>query len=118
MGHLITLMFAMIIFLFDATPALTCADGVSCAVVRSTPDGFVALRARPSATSRLIYKLKPYQIVVVSISDCAPNREIDPWTQVECVPEMDGDCDSQKKSISGWVNSKLLARAHCPKDMN
>jgi len=25
---------------------------------------------------------------------------------------------SKKKTISGWVNSKLLARAHCPKDMN
>jgi hypothetical protein len=68
--------------------------------------------------ARAHYKLKPYQLVIVSISDCAPNREIDPWTQVECIPEMDGDCDSEKKSISGWVNSKLLARAHCPKDMN
>lgn len=121
MGKLITLISALSIFLFDVTQALSCADGSSCAVVRSTPDGFVAVRARPSASSKLLYKLKPYQIVVIAISDCAPNRDIDPWTQVECVPEGDGDCDpgvSKKNTISGWVNSKLLARAHCPKDMN
>jgi hypothetical protein len=118
MGKLITLISAMSIFLFDVTQALSCADGLACAVVRSTPAGFVALRARPSASSKLIHKLKPYQIVVISVSDCAPNRDIDPWTQVECVPEAQGDCDSEKKTISGWVNSKLLARAHCPKDMN
>jgi hypothetical protein len=126
MGKLITLMSAMNIFLFDVTQALSCADGLSCAVVRSTPDGFVALRDRPKASSTLIYKLKPYQIVVIVISDCAPNRDIDPWTQVECAPEVQGDCDfssvsstdqpsKKKKTISGWVNSKLLARAHCPK---
>jgi hypothetical protein len=118
MGRLITLISAMNIFLFDMTQALSCADGLSCAVVRSTPDGFVALRDRPNASSKLIYKLKPYQIVVIATSDCAPNRDIDPWTQVECVPEVQGDCDSKKETISGWVNSKLLARAHCPKDMN
>jgi hypothetical protein len=38
------------------------------------------------------------------------------------VPEADGDYDfssdqPSKKKISGWVNSKLLARAHCPKDI-
>src|SRR5262249_40365300 len=118
MGKLITLISAMSIFLFDVTQALSCADGLACAVVRSTPDGFVALRARPSISSKLIHKLKPYQIVVISVSDCAPNRDIDPWTQVECVPDAQGDCDAEKKTISGWVYSKLLARAHCPKDMN
>ena len=122
MGKLITLISAMSIFLLDVTPALSCADGLSCAVVRSTPDGFIALRARPNASSKLIYKLKPYRIVVIATSDCSPNRDIDPWTAVECVPEADGDCDfssdqpSEKKK--GWVNSKLLARAHCPKNMN
>ena len=107
MGKLITLISAISIFLFDVTQALSCADGSSCAVVRSTPDGFVAVRARPSASSKLLYKLKPYQIVVIATSDCAPNRDIDPWTEVECVPEGDGDCDpevSKKKTISGWVN--------------
>jgi hypothetical protein len=123
MGKLITLISALSIFLFDVTQALSCADGLSCAVVRSTPDGFVALRVRPSASSKLIYKLKPYRIVVIATSDCSPNRDIDPWTAVECVPEADGDCDfssdqPSKKKISGWVSSKLLARAHCPKDMN
>jgi hypothetical protein len=120
MGKLITLVSAMSIFLFDVTQALSCADGLFCAVVKSTPDGFVALRDRPKASSKLIYKLKPYQIVVIFSSECAPNRDTDPWTQVECVPEGEGDCDplSKKKIISGWVNSKLLARAHCPRDMN
>ena len=47
MGQLITMISAIIIFLFDATPALTCADGVSCAVVRSTPDGFVRSTGPP-----------------------------------------------------------------------
>jgi hypothetical protein len=118
MRKLITLISAMNIFLFDVTQALSCADGLFCAVVRSTRDGFVALRDRPGASSRLIYKLKPYQIVVIVSSDCTPNRDSDPWTEVECVPEVEGGCDSKMKTISGWVNSKLLAHAHCPKGMN
>src|SRR4029450_5237832 len=93
MRKLITLISAMSIFLFDVKQALSCADGSFCAVVRSTRDGFVALRDRPKASSKLIYNLKPYQIVVIFSSDCAPNRDTDPWTQVDCVPEGDGDCD-------------------------
>jgi hypothetical protein len=116
MGKLITLISAMNIFLFDVTQALSCADGLSCAVVRSTPGGFVALRDRPKASSKLIYKLKPYQIVVVVSSDCAPNRDTDPWTQVECVPEYQGDCDfssdqPSKNKISGWVRGSNTTRA-------
>jgi hypothetical protein len=95
-------------FLFDVTQALSCADGLSCAVVRSTSDGFVALRARPSASSKLIYKLKPYQIVVISVSDCAPNRYIDPWTQVECVPEAQGECDLGRVPITAQIAAPLF----------
>src|SRR5262249_54321475 len=111
MGKLITLISAMSIFLFDVTQALSCADGLACAVVRSTPDGFVALRARPSVSSKLIHKLKPYQIVVISVSDCAPNRDIDPWTQVECVPDAVLDTTLGRIRCPGF--SRVLPKNRC-----
>jgi len=97
---------------------LACADGLSCAVVKQTDDGFVALRAEPRPTSQLLLKLQPYQILVIPVSTCAPNPATDPWILVECVPAQDGDCSLKGRKTTGWVNSHPLVPAACPKDMN
>lgn len=96
-----------------------CADGLACAVVRETRDGFAALRDRASKNGTLRAKLKPYEIVVVFRSDCRPNRAEDPWTEVECVPRLDGDCKTlQGRGTSGWVSTSLIEEAWCPVEFN
>ena len=104
---------------------LACADGLGCAVVRQTPDGFVAVRSKPNASSAMVGKLKPYQIVVVYLPGeggqagvCNPTPH---WVYVECVPENDGGCEKHiqnKLGGLGYVNSKLLVEAACPTNLN
>lgn len=99
--------------------ANACADGYSCAVVRETSDGSVNIRVRPNSSSQIRQTLKPYEIVVISISDCAPNRDTDPWTEIVCVPRTAAGCDLKNTERAlGWVNSRLLSRAYCPTDLN
>lgn len=96
--------------------AVACADGVSCAVIRETSDGFVALRSNSSSNSQLLLKLIPYEIIVVVTSDCDVNEK---WTQVASVPRIDGDWDDpvRKTSTGGWVRSSLLAFSNCPQGL-
>lgn len=80
------------------TTLLACADANFCAVVRNTTDGFVALRNSPSAESTAAMRLPPYDIVLIFYSDCHPNRITDPWSQVVCVPRVDGACNEKKST--------------------
>jgi hypothetical protein len=94
--------------------AVSCADGLTCAVVKETPDGFVALRSKPNANARTVSKLQPYDILVVEESDC----ELPNWTRVFCVSRLDGECSIDKSYTTGWVHKKLIRTTACPKDMN
>jgi hypothetical protein len=75
--------------------AVGCADGGACAVVKKTPDNFVALRE--------------------TVSDCEQAN----WQRVECVPRLDGDCsNATKRYTSGWVNKSLIKLTACPMNMD
>lgn len=108
-----------VLFFGGASPAFPCADGLACGVVTPTPDGFLALRSRPSLQSPIIGRLRPYDIVVWGVSDCRPNREEDLWRAVECVPRLDGPCGSQNRKMSaGWASAKHIVTTDCPVDFN
>ena len=101
--------------LFTTEAALACADGWGCAVVKKTPDNFVTLRAGRSATAAVVTKLQPYEILVVTVSDC----ELPTWQEVDCVPRLDGECYGPSKQYTrGWVIKKLINVTACPKEMN
>ena len=111
--HLMSI--AAIVLAVTGTSAAGCADGLACAVVKETPDRFVALRSKPNASATTLAKLQPYEILVVEVSDC----EMPYWRQVFCVPRLDGDCYLQKKSYTtGCVHKNLALLTACPKDMN
>lgn len=95
-----------------AEPGFACADGVACAVVRETADGFTALREKPNAASFMRQKLRPYDIVVVYVDSCDPNPA---WTYVVSVPRLDGEYDMDRKDLTtGYAKSTLLIDAACP----
>ena len=110
------LILAVTILATSVTVSLACACGLSCAVVKPTADGFVALREEPNASSKMILKLKPYDIVGVEFcGDCPEFSETAPWYQIACVPRVDGWCDSQNDKITvGWSFGKLLEVTSCP----
>ena|ERR1700730_8290612 len=96
-------------------PAASCADGWACAVVKETPDHFVALRSEPSTNATIVTRLQPYEILVVEISTC----ELPYWQRVDCVPRLDKECYLQSKAYTrGWVHKRLISLTACPKDMN
>jgi hypothetical protein len=109
---------AYLLLPLSTTSAAACADGLACAVVRETQDGFAALRDRASKNGTLRAKLKPYEIVVVFRSDCRPNRAEDPWTEVVCVPRLDRDCENSEAGTKGWVSTSLIEETWCPVDLN
>lgn len=98
------------------TEAIACADGVMCAVVRETNDGFVALRSKPEVKSAQIEKLKPYDILVIYKDSCDPTPQ---WTFVESVPRLDGVWELNKTSATkGYVRSYLIKEAECPTNLD
>ena len=95
--------------------AYPCADGFGCAVVKRTSDGFVALRRETSASSPIVTKLKPYEILIIEVSDCDKGS----WVLVESVPRLDGFWRiSNPKGTRGWINRRLVEQPVCPFDLN
>ncbi|GEM_PF-3108623 len=104
---------ALVVSVISTSNAFACACGVTCAVVKQTSDGFVALRSEPNTNSKMIMRLKPYDIVAWEWCDCPGNRMEDPWREIVCVSRLnDGQCDAN--SVHGWAYSKLLETAWCP----
>jgi hypothetical protein len=97
------------------TAASACADGLSCAVITQTSDGFVALRKAQFANSQLVTRLKPYEIIVVSTSECDIDNK---WTHVESVPRLDGNWNGNYENrVSGWVRTSLIVFGMCPREV-
>ena len=90
------------------------ASGTYCAVVTSTPDGFVSLRSGPSTRHRVIYRLAPYEVVLVDTGTCRGDScsEDRKWQFIESVPRLDGPRNSTGLT-QGWINSQLIRQATC-----
>src|SRR5262245_39413066 len=107
----------LLFLITSGADAYACADGVGCAVIKETQDGFVALRSKPTASSRLLRRLCPYEIVIVSFDSRNPNPT---WAYVVSVPSIDGGWegwDNDKKVTTGYVFSKLISYANCPAEL-
>lgn len=79
--------------------------------VKETPDGFVAIRARPSAKAPLVAKATPGHIVEVTVDKAGNPRAAGIWWHVrhfpgEAMPNPSDAAFGQVKS--GWMHSKLI----------
>jgi len=79
------------------TQAHATSDG--CVVVLRTPDGFLNVRAKPNARSRILKRVKPGEIIVDDISS-----EDDRWTHVYTGKNIG------RRPIWGWVRNRFIAR--------
>ena len=105
----------LILMAASSSVAYACADGYGCAVVRKTSDDFVALRREASASSSTVTKLKPYEILIVEVSDCDKGS----WVSVESVPRLDGLWGNTNSHVTrGWIGRRLIEEAVCPFDPN
>jgi len=93
-----------------ATQAHATADG--CSVVLRTPDGFLNVRAKPNARSRILKRLKPGEIILTDtarredsgppyrwdhtyVSQIAPGRPLWGWVRNRYIVNLDADrCES------------------------
>jgi hypothetical protein len=72
--------------------------------LKQTSDGFVALRAGPSPTARLIARMKPEDEVLIGL------REKGNWVEVTWWRGQNRhDKGYHHIAGKGWVNSKLIA---------
>jgi hypothetical protein len=107
---------AALIFVFlVAKPAV--ATQTYCAVVKLTPDGFLALRAGPGAEFPVLRRLRPFDFLWMDTGSCRANLcdESRNWLFVEGVPRLDGPLGSERKKLTqGWVRSKYINPIDCP----
>lgn len=99
-----------------SSSASACKNNYICAVVKDENYASVILRESQSTESKLLQRLRPYEILVVVKSDC---EEESNWTKVASVPRLDGDWDNPLhiKKTTGWVRSSLLAIRNCPQGL-
>jgi hypothetical protein len=79
-----------------------------CAVVMKTPDGFLALRTKPEAKSKMMSKLFPGQVLRVDIDKYRSKN----WIYVEGLVE-----NSERWYMDGWVYSKYIQSFVCPSSL-
>lgn len=86
------------------------AEIFSACTVLPTPDGFVALRDRPSPSGRLIAKMHPGEIVVIDVKDGRLVRS-GGWARVSHFP---GEAMPNPGELNyakvrrGWAKDKLI----------
>jgi hypothetical protein len=101
----ISVLFVVAGALFGAAPALA----TEFCDIREMPGGFLALRAEPKATSKLVARMKPGDEVMLNNTVAEKNG----WTRVYWWKGGRFTSDGAFKGLSkvngeGWVNSKLL----------
>lgn len=90
-----------------------------CAVVLKTPDGFLALRERPTVQSRMIAKLLQGDVLVTGnghTGPCSGEECSKTWRHVLSVTQVDGVySDSGDRSYTeGWVSRRYIQEFECP----
>jgi hypothetical protein len=83
----------------------------ACAVVLYFSDGFVAVRQGPTASSAIIDKVFPGQIIGIS---SAPGWSAGAWVRVDILFKVGGDGKLVPvRDIHGWSNGRLLRVIDC-----
>jgi hypothetical protein len=73
--------------------------------VQRTADGFVALRAAPSAQSALLARMQPGQMVRLGNRDSGAWREVIYWTGGDVPIETEARF---RQGLRGWVHGRLI----------
>lgn len=73
--------------------------------VRSTPDGFVALRANPAERSTLLARIRPGQMVLLGDQTSGDWRQVTYWANGQVPPETGSAAPQSRR---GWVHGQLL----------
>jgi len=99
------------------------ADGPGCAIVRKTPDGFLNLRKDFSMSGAIIAKLRPGDLLYVSVTELGISTLGD-WVEVDGVWRLDGadmwrsdGSNVSKPRHSGWVARRFIREIKCPAKM-
>jgi len=93
----------------------TSATQTYCAVVRPTPDGFVALRAGPGADYRMVERLRPFDFLLIDTGACRGRfcDESRRWVFVEGVPRLERPRGPEHMT-QGWVRARYIKDIACP----
>ena len=107
---------ALLCLLASTSSAL--ATSTYCAVVKQTPDGFVALRAGPGTKFPIRQRLQPYDFVWVDTGSCRENKcdEGRKWQFIEGVTRLDGPFNEAKRFTQGWVFARYIKQITCPEE--
>jgi hypothetical protein len=97
---------AATLLLVSTTAANAVADG--CAVVLSTPDGFLAVRAGPGTSHREIYRLRPGQAIVTNHISDGPYAGR--WWRIGAVMDRPGE---NARPLVGWIHSRFVRSYEC-----
>ena len=107
-----TFLLGLAIVLASIAAAHAVNDG--CAVVRSTPDGFLNLREFPLGNAKVVGKLRPGDFLFVSDQSCERKGSIEvcrhdtSWTRVD-----DGQRGRVYLKKRGWVASRFIKGVDC-----
>jgi hypothetical protein len=84
------------------------ANESACAVIARTADGFVAMRAGPSANSAMIGRFSPGQVLFVVTSAGWPG-----WARVDYILKTEGGQLVSTEVAQGYVNEHLVRVTLC-----
>lgn len=108
---------ALVVMSLGTISAATPADATLYCVLKKTPDGFVALRAGPSPSARIVLKMHPGDTVLIQN---APGAAVNPqWDQVlhwrKEVYEKLRKLGQEDSSLGtrGWVNKRFYLEDSC-----
>jgi hypothetical protein len=78
-----------------------------CAVVKPTPDGFVALRRGPGTSYPMVERLRPFDLIWVGTEACRDGLcdNTRQWNFVEAVP---------RTLTQGWIRARYIKQVACP----
>jgi hypothetical protein len=103
------------------TSAHATVDGLGCAIVTNTPDGFLNLRKAPTTNGAIVTKLRPGDFLYVDI--CQKNESFEVcgengWAKVDGVYRLDGNNFSKQwRFHAGWTSIRFLRELKRPADM-
>ena len=102
---------AVILSIGLLAPTAIPANAIYTCAVQKSPDGFVALRSTPSATSQVIAKAKPGDAVVVEQKENGDQIASGPWLRVlhfkgEVAPAMNDP--ARKTGKQGWMHRRYV----------
>lgn len=93
--------------------ATATADARYACAVKSTPDGFVALREGPSTRNKMLVRMRPQELVNIMHPDTEDLKRSRDWLWARWYPGTRRTADhtptgDERTMRSGWVHDKFI----------